>query len=172
VASYRTPRGTVVRHLPDWNINNCATIQIIGTETPGGITEAGLVNDATDGRFLVIWHLGISHIAGAGADPATQNCSTQVYNTAGILPYTENTPLNPLMAPPPGKGWFNTTSPGTQPIGQIHPILWGSVNWDWPHEWPLAIVPPGFSISVVFVAPSAGFATTAASFIWEATRYL
>jgi hypothetical protein len=172
MASHRTPRGTVVRHLPDWNINNCATIQITGTETPGGTTEAGVVNDATDGRYLVIWHLGISHIAGSGADPATQVCGAQIYNTAGLLPYTQNTPLNPLIAPPPGSGWFNPTSAGFNPTGNIHPRLWGDVNWDWPHDWPIGIVPPGYSISVVFSAPSAAFAVTAASFIWEATRYL
>jgi hypothetical protein len=172
MASYRRPKGTVVRTLPDWNLNNCAAISIVGTEIPGGTTEAGLVNDATDGRFLVLWHLGISHIAGAGADPATMSAVAQLYATLGLLPYTQNTPLNPTAPAPPGSGWFNATSPGVQTTGELIPNLWGNAYFQWPHDYPVCVIPPGYSASVVFNAPATNFGVTAASFMWEAVRGL
>jgi len=172
MASYRRPKGTVVRTVPDWNLSNCAALAITGTEVPGGLSEAGLVNDAKDGRFLVVWHLGISHIAGAGADPATMNCGAQLYSTLGFPTYIDNTPLNPMAPAPPGSGWFNAGSPGYQTSGLLIPKLWGNAYFQWPHDFPLCVVPPGYSLSVVFSAPSAGFGVTAADFLWEAVRGL
>ena len=170
MASYRKPKGTVIRAVPDWNLSNCASIVVLGTEAPASVSEYGLFNDALDGRSLVIWSAAISHWAGGGGDPAQMVAGFQLEKTAGLTPYTPNTPLDPLVGALPGSGWFNGTSAGFLPTGVLGPTLKGNANWQWPHNWPMCVVRPGFSLSVVGVPPAAGFAASAIAFFWEAVR--
>ena len=171
MASYRRPKGTVVRAVPDWNLNACAAIAIIGTESSGQISECGLINDAKDGRFLVVWELGISHAAGGGGDPAQMTCGAQLYQSPIFGVSLANTPLNPTIGMVPGSGWFNGTSAGFLTTGVLQPILKGNVDYHWPHNWPFCVIPPGFSLTVVFTPPAAGFDSFAANYVWEAARF-
>ena len=170
--SYRDPLGVVIQPIPSWNLNNCASITVIGNETAGAITECGLANNDPLGRSLVVWSLGISHDIENTGDPFDLTAGAQLYGTLGFQPYLTPQNLNPTVGQLPGGGWFDGTSPGFVNNSYMAPLLRGAVAYEWPHDWPVCVIYPGYSLSVIFVNNSgSAVGQCAANFFYEVARY-
>jgi len=150
VAIYRKPKGAVARFAPDFNIKNCYTVQVTGTEFASPLMEAGLINNDPLGRILVVWDVSFSQQALSGSDPGVMTAGLQITNTAAVEPFYDPTPLFQGSPNAGGQGWFNPTSPGFVTPGNLGPRFWGNINWNWPHNYPIATLLAGYSISVVY----------------------
>lgn len=175
----RSPKGVVARAVPEWNAQNLflGGYELGGTGTNGQTTGLILYNNSS-GQSLVIWHAGFS---------------AQIpYSTASTLP------LPPYLYGVFINGIINhsnilngaTMAPhnvGAAPIGQLYTYQFGSTPggllitfidglqngvWQWPHEYPLVTVPPGYSFFLGTNGLTSTFAAAqvAATFLWEAVN--
>jgi|SRR5579871_2006490 len=170
MASFRKPKGTVIRSVPDWNSNNMANTFVIGPELSPGFFELGLYNNALDGSFLAIWDVTISSTVLLGGDGSTMTTGFNLYPWSGA-PYTGSaSPVNPTLGMPYGVGFYNgdiTQIPAGSGFG---PHWWGPINWTWPHNFPMCYVPAGWIFSMQSFLGSPAVNAAAASFYWEVTQ--
>lgn len=148
--SWRRPRGTVIRTIPDWNLNNCASVLISNSVSGAYAVEAGLYNNSTAGWFLVVWGLSIGQYYSSLTNIGYFQAWVQMLKTPGVTPYQANNPVNPTSTVNFGVGWYNSASPGPQNENLLYPAPVGPGNWEWPHDFPIGVVPAGYSLSVVF----------------------
>jgi hypothetical protein len=159
MASYRRPKGTVVRPIPDWNVRNLY-FGVIQNGTQGSISYTdGFTNKESDGTSLIIWDCTISlgrflattNVLGTAEwfiaqvpDPVTPNPMGCVVSTdAGIPSFCgHNYDTSNLSTPIPG-----------------YAALSGEGIWRWENNFPLAVITPGFSflVSFVYTTATAGF---------------
>jgi hypothetical protein len=171
VASYRRPKGTVVRPIPDWNLSAMANCVIIGPELTPGFHELAINNNATDGSVLIVWDVTLNTGVVHPGDGSVMTAGFQLY------PYIYGGTLNPPAQLDPrvgvgfGGSYFN--SDVTQiPAGyKFGPVFWGPVTWSWPHDWPFCLVPPNWTLSASIDLENGALDLDACSFTFEVARY-
>lgn len=103
----------------------------------------GVFNNDTKGRSIAVWHLEAHYRPGTSGVDFMTFFFQVIQGTNGWTPG----PAAPVMG---GR------SAGFGQIINAYDLNWPTVNtyyaaytnplsWFWPHEWPLAIVPPGYS---------------------------
>ena len=141
-----------------------------GPELDTGFHEIGLFNNASDGSHLVVWDVTISAKVFGNVDGSTTRTGFNLYQWTGF-PYTGSaTPINPSAPQPWGAVFFNsdpTVLPYTFGYG---PQFWGPLNWEWPHAWPIAIVPPNWIFSCAIDLETGDAVGAFASYFWEITK--
>jgi hypothetical protein len=162
-ASYRRPKGVVVRSLPDWNSTNLMSgAQFNLGATVNHTSDAGLYNDATDGSLLVLWHLSVavSYVVNTTITLPAALAGFTVLNPGGSAASNLYN-SQPARAGAVWSGFdiFDTTALDDE---WVFPLSGGA--YQWPHEWPIAIIPPGMSFALEVNGPC-GLAWF--SFIWE-----
>lgn len=169
--SFRRPKGTVIRTVPDWNSANLGSATIIGPEIQPGFYELGIFNNATDGSYLVLWDAQASATVTQPNDPATLISGFKFYNNPNPPIVGFSNGANPTVGQPFGAGFYNgdpTIIPQNSDYG---PTFFGIVQYSWGHDFPLAYIPPGyiFSFTSDYFAGNSNFAR--ASFFWEVTPW-
>jgi hypothetical protein len=163
MASFRRPRGTVVRHIPDWKTGQLHGLNNVTTGGGGGTFNGfGLVNDTGQGQPIVVWHMYA--FARLVAAPTTIQVGTLGFYAGAPLSLT--TPGQPLDLQQPylgGSVWGipPASAPNTNDFMDIPSSPTG---WVWPHDWPICIVRPGQSLLYYVVGP---VQDVAVGWIWE-----
>ena len=167
MASFRRPKGTVVRSRPDWNVNKLAYNNdwFVGLTSTNTLTVL-LHNDGTQGRNLIVWALDIVHL------PSNWPVEQGIAATGGMLngvgaanfvsPSLMMNPLSPLVS---GQV-YDLTEPFPSLGLTDHSRTFGlsAGGYSWPHEWPCAVIPAGYSFGVELhgIQPQ-----MAVGFVWE-----
>lgn len=165
MASSRRPKGTVVRHIPDWKVGQLAALNNVQTGGAIGTDNgAGLFNDSGQGQVLVVWH--VYAFARLVATPTTIQLATLGFlnGNAGQIT-TQGQPLD-LQQPWPGGSCFTLPHGASFTTNDFMDVPMGPDGWMWPHNWPLCVVRPGFSLIVNMFGP---VQDTAVGFVWEVT---
>lgn len=165
MASFRRPKGTVVRHIPDWKsgqllaLNSATTGGIIGSDN-----GAGLFNDAGQGQVLVVWHAYA--FARTVAVPTTIQLATLGFlnGNAGAIT-TQGQPLD-LQQPWLGGSVFAIPPAASLTTNDFMDVPMTGTGWQWPHDYPICVVRPGFSLLINMFGP---VQDVAAGFMWEVT---
>jgi hypothetical protein len=171
MASFRRPRGTVVRHIPDWKVGQLHALN--NTTTGGGAgtnNGFGLVNDAGQGQALVVWHL--EAFARLVAAPTTiQLLTLYLYTGAPLAVTIPGQPLDTNQAFQGGSCW-NIPQAANPPNSSLLPFLdvpMSPTGWRWEHDWPICVVRPGISLLAYMFGP---VQDVDVSFVWEVTDAL
>jgi hypothetical protein len=122
----------------------------------GTVTVVGLYNASQGSQYLVVRHFTCLITSTVGAFFS---------NIQGNLNSTLAVPQKMWAgeAAPAGRIW--TAAPGTTPVTPDNFALQGNVNYNWPNNLPVSILPPGYS----FVVGSDGGVNISlyCSFMWE-----
>lgn len=148
-----------------------ASATIIGPEISPGFYELGIFNNANDGSYLVLWDAQGSATNDNTHDPATLISGFKFYANPGPPIIGAAVAANPTVGAPFGVGFYNG-DPSIIPANSDYgPGFFGTVQYSWPHDFPLAYIPPGyiFSFTSDYFAGGANFAR--ASFFWEVTQW-
>lgn len=172
MASYRRPKGTVTRPIPDWHLGSMANLTIIGPEISPGYQESGIVNNATDGSYLVVWDVSISANVVTGGDGSVMSSGFFLYVNPFGLVDSAGVSLNPINGVQYGFS-YTTGDPTQHPQGSnFGPAWWGPVNWSWPHDWPFVVLPVGWTLGFYCDLENGSDNLHKASFTYEITRAL
>jgi hypothetical protein len=170
MGTWRRPKGSVTRPIPDWQLRNMAAGGITGRTGAGTFEDLGLFNDSTDGSYLVLWDVLITVGAPQNANPSLPSvigkliAGSEGISTTG-LSQPRGYPLVGASGSPPGAFWDNLTPSGlTTPAYQF---MDDARVWQWQHDWPFAAIPPRFSYVVELFGDTSGWSF---SCVWEATR--
>ena len=151
MASYRRPKGAVVRPIPDWNVQRLFYGGIQNGFVSAQNYTDGFTNRETDGSSLIVWDCTI---AIGRFTAATYTLATADWFIAQLPAPGTTAPFGPVD---PTIGGINSvlahnydtsSLPGGLPV---YNVLSGEGIWRWPNPFPLAIVRPGFSFLVQFV---------------------
>ena len=163
--SFRSPLGVVVRTLPEWNARNMASavVSISAVAAPFHTSDAGLWNNSTDGSSLVLWHLSIATVPDSSG-PIFPPVAYGYFKASFDKP--SSGPGSPIVvgAPvPAGLVWLlqDFGSDGNEQYS--FPI--SNNVYEWPKEWPLAVIAPNQSFAVYVTSPWKDVEYT---FLWEA----
>jgi hypothetical protein len=172
VPSLRTPKGTVTRHLADFNVPNLATNW--GTAGLIGTTQLnqGWANLDTRGYQMVVWGITAS-MAFSGS--AANNAESSGFLFYGIVQGTSYSgsaphggdganPISPLYPIPQVALW--ESSVGIVVNQTLGYLLSGPGAVFVASPFPLAIVPAGNSLAFNFFAEMAGTAQMNASYTY------
>ena len=170
MASFRTPKGTVVRAVPDWNSANVANYVGGSVEGPAAFAENGVFNNANDGSFLAIWDATISLIDLNTADGPDLFSGFSLYQATSPATGNGSPPINPTFGMPWGIGFFNAVPDAMGPETQFGPQFRGPATWSWPHNWPMCFVPSGWIFSFQFNTAASSTGECGVSIYWEATK--
>lgn len=152
MASYRRPKGIVVRHIPDWNSNWVGFSSLFAGGTGTSTQTLGLFNNANDGSYFVVWDCTMSIGPVVAASVPLGNAVWQIAK-APITGFTDPcAPINPMspMGTPYGLivSGFNTS--GIDPNAAVYQSLDDIGTWVWPHDWPMCVVPVGYSLIATY----------------------
>jgi len=103
----------------------------------------GVFNADTAGRSVAVWHLECHYRPGTSGVPDMGFFFQVIQGTNGWTP----TPAVPLMGGrSAGIGQIVNAYDRPWPTDATYYAAYtDDHHWFWPHEWPLAIVPPGYS---------------------------
>jgi hypothetical protein len=167
VASFRRPKGTVVRSFPDWNINKLAYNNdwFVGLTSTNTLTVL-LFNDNNVGKNLIVWALDIVHYADnwpkENGIPANGGMLVGVGTATFVSPTLM---INPLAAVVSGQVYADTSVFGSPPLtDESRTFGLSAGGYSWPHEWPCAVIPPGWSFGVELHGSESQMAV---GFVWE-----
>lgn len=140
----RKPKGSYVRNSPDWFIHRMMGAAVAVGSKAANYAYIALFNNDTVGRYIYLTALNFQ------TSTANGFCYFGLIqgNTAGGT--TQAVPLDPLVPVDAGVvvGNFSTTQfvGGKLSSSFASAILGGSStgSYDWPYEWPIAAVPPGW----------------------------
>jgi hypothetical protein len=150
VASYRSPKGALGRTVPDWNSANLAYTGLFSGGGGFGSANLGLFNNDPQGRFFVVWDCTISIGPQTAGGAFTGNAVWEVAN-APVTGFTSPcAAVNPMATAPSGLVASAYNLGALDPNRGLYSALAGPGTWVWPHDWPMAIVPVGYSLIVEF----------------------
>lgn len=152
MASYRRPKGTVVRHVPDWNSRNLYYGFIQNSFSSAQDYFDGFTNQETDGSSLIIWDCTISLGHFTAPDNLAQSAAWLILPAVQVGPVIGFAPVDPFS--PSIASTLNhnyNTSASLLTNTPFYAALSDQQTWQWPHEWPMAIIRPGWSFLVNFV---------------------
>lgn len=155
----RSPKGVVTRSPPEWNLQNMYW-GWYNTSGPGTNQILGVVlyNNTTNSTF-VVWH--------AATDTISENyTATNVVGASVAMAMGKGVPNHQLSTPgtvqyalavpgQTGLGIMYSYGPNTVPSAYTNLVSIGcqigtqwQAGWHWPHEWPIAVIPPGFGFAL------------------------
>jgi hypothetical protein len=162
VASFRQPKGVLTRTLPDWNSASLMCGSGGGSAAAGHTYDAGVWNNASDGSLLVLWDLTIA----ASYATVTNNTSPDALGGFSPLNPGGGAGINLYNGQPAkaGQVWsgFDTFNVVGFDEEYVFPLKSGA--YQWPHNWPIAIINPGFGFAIEMLGPIHSVDT---GFIWE-----
>jgi hypothetical protein len=164
----RSPKGSITRSIPDFYNQRMGVAGIfIGGVAAPTFGAIGLYNNATDGSYLAVWDLTIScpGVAGQAQPVVTRAQFVQGSIGGGVdpfLPLIANSPVQP--------GQLSGVNPFTNPHNEHWQFPIFGQGYEWPHEWPVAYIPPTYSW--VITTDGNGVAGMAVSMIWEVARHV
>jgi hypothetical protein len=170
--SLRTPKGTVTRHLADFNVPNLATNW--GSAELGGSTglTQGWANLDTRGYAMVVWGLSMSMAFSGSAANNAESAASMFYGIVQGTSYSGSAPhgglggnpISPLYPVPQVQLWeTNTLLLVSQTMGWL---LAGPGAVFVASPFPLAIVPANNSFAVSFNPQMTGSAFMEASYVY------
>lgn len=169
MASYRRPKGTVVRHVPDWNSAKLYYGFIQNSFSSAQDYFDGFTNFETDGSSLVIWDCTISLQHFSAADNSSQSADWLILPAVQQGPVIGFAPIDPFSASIMSTLNHNyDTSAALLTNTPFYAALSGQGTWQWPHEWPMAVIRPGWSFLVNFAFTNA---TAGLGVLVERTQY-
>lgn len=140
--SHRNPKGVYNRNSLDWFIDRAASVEAFAD---GLITinqlSCGVYNNATDGSVLLVYGL-------QATGKQTDSYVIQMQQGAPDTPGGTLQMLNPLAPMIAGQAIASLTSPDFNGGPYIANFVSNGVTWSWPHPFPIAKVPPGYSVYV------------------------
>jgi hypothetical protein len=155
----RSPKGVVVRTLPDWNYTNLYYGRVFAPGISNLVLDQwlGITNTAGAGQSLVLWHVEFSQAFKASnvAYPtpivAAWNYNFTAQGGGGQAGGSLSAPgtLSPVTL-------FSGSSGNTPVPSQAN--FWNAANsattgeYHWPHEYPYAIIPPNWGIAFFLIA--------------------
>lgn len=147
MASYRRPKGTVVRPVPDWQLANLVYGGVQNGNAGSVNTNVGCINLDTSGGSFVIWDCTITIDRFAAAtNPVVTFTSMGIFQGAVIVAGSQASPVDTMFAP--GLLFFdanfNVTNITT--INSAYVPLSGAGIWRWNNNFPLAVLRPGFAL--------------------------
>lgn len=169
MASYRRPKGSIARHLPDWNLAGMMSGGIQYSPIVLGDSHAfGVYNNSTRGYWLVLWDLAVT-FQPSGALNNIQLIDVGHLSGHANQTLTAGAPLVATAGPKSGQTWTQANFQDTTDDFLYLPMQDG--KYQWPHDWPLAAVPSGWSIVVITDGNAAGSGAVV-NFVWEITDQL
>ncbi len=140
MSRWRKPHGQYVRGTGDWFIDRMMSGGAAQLALTGFWAQVMLYNDAQDGSMLhVMGCVGTCTIAAGRVDAFLWNA------VAGSIQPPNTTPINPFLGALAGSIYTNAASNNLfkAQVGTV-----GAVNdpAPWPHDYEMAIVPPGWSL--------------------------
>lgn len=128
-----------------------------GFIAPANRATIALFNNSTAGVFLVVRKVTAYDTTGAAAF-ALFNTRTRLTGTAGTVePVVADGPILP--------GLIDQSDQASASSGSFLASVAASTTYDWPNDYPLAIVPPNYSVAF---QSSANAHTIVVSYYWEA----
>jgi hypothetical protein len=159
MASYRRPKGTVVRPIPDWNSKDLYYGGIQNSSLGGLDYFDGVQNLETDGSSLIIWDCTISlgaFTAGTQVIGSADWFLAQVPQHAFPGQLAPLDPIGPTILSVVNHGFDTSNLVTGMPF---YTVLSGPDTWRWPNPWPMAIIRPGFTwlVNFIYNNATAGF---------------
>ena len=128
------------------------------TASAGDFSTIALYNNSIGDRLLVVHHLEAS----VGAAALISFAIVQ-----GQLGTVSGTPINVTSGQPQLTGQLSTASSTALPSPSYNVRLQTTVPWLWPHEYPFAVLTPGWSLAIYH---NTAAAQLWGSFYWEAVQ--
>lgn len=156
MASYRRPKGAVVRPIPDWNTQNLFYGGVQNGFAALTSFNAGCINLDTQGRSFIIWDctVTVGRFAAATA-PTLTFMSLGIFQGAVVVAGSAGSPVDPFVGAPSVffDSNFNTTNLTT--ISSSYVPLSGEGTWRWTNPWPMAVLRPGYAHILFYQATQA-----------------
>ena|SRR5258708_3799513 len=159
----RQPKGTFVHNAPSFELRNMASGGLVsGNIALGDSIAFGLYNDATDGRWIVLWDLKMHYSPfDGGGDIHLVNVGHLQGNNGN--PLVAGSPLVALQPRLPGSTWIEHNF---QDFTDDYLYLIGANGtFQWEHDWPLGAIPPNWSL--VAIADGNAANRIGFNYIWE-----
>ena len=159
----RRPKTTLISHPSAYYQRRMMLqTQITGVPTPGHSWLAGLYNENPGQLYLVLWHVEVG-VKPPGAGTAIQKLLAGWTNEPPPISPSVGIPMYPLDSKCVGSIWGELDS-GVSWSSNIDLTL-SANRWYWPHDWPLVIVPPGWSWTLATLIGEGG--TLDITWVWE-----
>jgi len=142
----RIPKGTLVHNQWNWRPDRIVGGGIFVGATAGAYSLLGLYNNTQQSDYLYVIGLTIGTTPG----PSMGGSFYNIVGTAGMVPSpTQGQNIYPLKGQLPGALTSGTNNflPSKTIGGYMNQ---GPEDWKWEHDYPMAILPPGYS----FIAQS------------------
>lgn len=164
MASYRRPKGTVVRPIPDWNVQKLCYGGVQNGFAANTSFNAGCTNSDTSGGTFIVWDstITVGRFAAATA-PVVTFMSLGIFSGAILVAASQASPVDPTIAAPLLFFDSNYNITNLTTITSAYVPLSGEGTWRWANPFPLALIRPGFSLMLFYQATGAtvGFAAVA-----------
>ena len=164
----RTPKGSILRSIPDFYPERMMMgSAFVGTVSNFNYAAVALYNNASDGSLLVLWDFSI----GSPQPNSTTGPFVIRMLMLGSSIGGGTNPGYPLVSGGPTlPGQINYINPFTNPHGEQASFVLTNFAYNWAHEWPAAVIKPGYSLAMVtdFNACVGLYA----SFMWEVVRHV
>jgi hypothetical protein len=160
-------KGTVVQTWAEFHSDHLMAGENFINFGPGLNTgDIGLLNNATDGTYIIVWDcIAVSGLGSGTISGGWSGLWGITPNPTGVFTVPE-TPLTPNT--PVGFGRTYTLNPAPGINQELFIFRDDPGTWEWPHDWPMAYLPPGFALALEWsVNVSAGSVHMFGSFIWE-----
>ncbi len=141
-----------------------ATIDNVALSTFASIQ---LYNNCADGSVFVIWDLSITATGVTGQTPPSVARMTNLY---GILGTSFNVPQPLISGGATLMGQIYYVNNYSNPFGEAVTFALTAGAYNWPHDWPCAVLRPGWSCTVN--SDFNALSVYAVSFMWEQVRHL
>ena len=164
--SHRRPKGSLVRTLPDWHFANMASGGIQFSPIVLGDSHAfGVFNDSAQGRWLVLWDIAVTFFpaGGIGAINLIDLGHLSGHDGQALTP---GSALGGTIPSPGGQTWHEANF--QDHTDDFFYLAMQNGQYHWPHDWPLAAVPSGWSIVAILDGNPAS-AGVVVNFVWEIT---
>lgn len=164
MASYRRPKGAVVRPIPDWNLQKCCYGGVQNGFAAMTSFSAGCTNQDTQGGSFIIWDCTVSvGRFDAAVNPTVQFMNLGTFQGAVIVGATPAVNVDPTVGAYPMVFDSNYNLTTLEPNSSAYVPLSGEGTWRWTNNFPMAIVRPGWSLLLIYQATQAmvGFAAFA-----------
>jgi hypothetical protein len=150
MASYRRPKGTVVRPIPDWNVQNLYYASSFNAASGNLDYFDGVLNTETDGSSLIVWDCTIA----LGAFTAgVEVIGSADWFLAQVPPAPNNfglAPVDPTQANPLSQMGHSYDTSNLVTGMPFYSALAGPGIWRWTNPFPMAVIRPGFALLVEF----------------------